>query len=192
MRARVAASVVLAIAVAAAGTAGCTLLRPAGHARSTTTPSDGVSANVGDVNVRNALIADRGRRATATSSSPSSTTATTTQSVQLPVRGHRRQKVRRKVDVGVATPDEPRASAATATTRSCSTGIDAKPGASSRVTCSTATRPGKQLLVPVLDGTPAEYADLLPDAASPTPERPTPTPTPRRTPSACRAHASKR
>ncbi|NQX29792.1 hypothetical protein HQQ81_20790 [Microbacteriaceae bacterium VKM Ac-2854] len=54
MKARIAASIVLAVGVAM-GTAGCNLIAP----QATTyhyDPSDGVSANVGDIAVRNAMI----------------------------------------------------------------------------------------------------------------------------------------
>lgn len=54
MKARIAASIVLAVGVAL-GTAGCNLIAPQATTKHYD-PSDGVSANVGDIAVRNAMI----------------------------------------------------------------------------------------------------------------------------------------
>lgn len=178
MRARIAASVVLAAGILM-GTSACNLLAP----QATTNhydASDGVSGTVGDIAVRNAILISDG----ATSANLLVTIVNTGDSarnlsVQYTAAGQKvtqQVTVAPKATVSVGTPDVPAVTLAN---------IDAKPGALFPVFMQYGQETGVELLVPVLDGTLGQYSTLVPTATpTPTAQTPTPavTPTPTPTP----------
>ena len=156
MRGRIASSVIVAAAVIV-GTAGCDLIAP----QATTYhyfASDGVSADLGDVAVRNAVVVtDKGKLGNLVVTIVNSGSSDAEITVQH--EGVERQegqspstlrRTRRRCS------DPPTAS------RCCCATSTPSPARSCPSTSSTATSPGKELLVPVLDGGLPEYADLLP------------------------------
>lgn len=173
MRTRIVASAVVAIAILS-GTAGCTLLAP----QATTIhydASDGVSGNVGDVAVRNAiLLSEDGNLANLLVTFVNQSGSTQNISVQY---GAATGKVTASVvvpansTVSVGTPNAPSV---------ILEGIDTQPGALFPVFVQYGDETGLELLVPVLDGAIGPYSTLLP-TATPTPT-PTATPTPSATP----------
>ncbi|HSP52198.1 MAG TPA: hypothetical protein VLO00_04810 [Cryobacterium sp.] len=157
MRARIIVSVVVAAGILL-GTSGCNLLAP----QSTTTKydaSDGVSGDVGDVAIRNAmLLSDDGEVANLVVTVVNSGDSAHSLSVQY---DDGTQKVTQDVNVDAnssvtfGTPDAP---AVTVT-------ADVAPGSLFPVFFQYGNETGVEVLVPVLDGSLEEYSTLLPTAA---------------------------
>jgi len=178
VRARVAASAGLTALLAIALT-GCNFFTPQ-QTLVPYEPSDGVSAEVGDVHVLNALvISDDGVSGNLLFSALNSSSDDVDLTVQYESDG---EKVTLDVDV---------AGGATTTFgfgeggQLFLAGIDTVPGGLLPVYFQYGDEQGRQLLVPVLDGQLNGYGDLLPTATpTPTPvatdpaATPTPTPTP--------------
>lgn len=163
MRARLArstAAAALGAALVLAGLTGCTFMTPqatTGHYE----PSDGISATVGDLEVRNALLL-----------SADGTSASLLVNIENPTKYGVQVKVQyedadnAKVDETVHVNAGSVASFGGADAdRIILSGIDAKPGSLFPVFIQYEDATGKQLWLPVLDGSLSEYADLVPDAA---------------------------
>lgn len=155
MRGRIAASIVLAASVLL-GTAGCDLIAP-----QTTTEhydaSDGVSGNVGSINVRNAmLITNDGTSANLVVTLVNQDTKSHRVEVQSTV-GGKRTNIFVTVDAGatrtIGTPDDAAVQFPD---------IDTQAGALHKLFFQYGTETGLQLLVPVLNGAMAEYSTLTP------------------------------
>ena len=175
MRARIAVSVALAAGLLL-GTTGCTFFSEQATLKQYD-PSDGVGTTVGTVEVRNAILLTKndgkltslvvdfinnGDSPVAMSVQYTSSSGKTTIVKALPANevrsfggGHGEQQLQL-------------------------TNLKAKPGSLFPVFFQYGTETGKQVLVPVLDGTQKEYNTLLPTPKpKPTPpQTPTPTPTP--------------
>ena len=176
MRARVVASAGLA-ALLAIALAGCNFLTP----NATLKPydaSDGISSVVGDLHLSNVLVlTEDGVNGSLLFTAVDGTDKPVDLTVQYPSAGA-------KADLSVTVA----ASGSTDFgfgdgTQIYLTGIDTKPGALMSIYFQYGGEQGKQLTVPVLDGSLAQYAPYLP--ATPTPEprdTETPTPTPTETP----------
>ncbi len=155
MRARIAASIVLAVGILL-GTSACNLLAP----QATTNhydASDGVSGDVGDVAIRNAiLLSNDGSTANLLVTVVNQGDSAHSLNVQYDAGGG---KVTQKViinpnsSVTVGTDGAP-----TVTLEN----IDTPPGALFPVFLQYGSETGIELLVPVLDGTLKEYSTLMP------------------------------
>lgn len=173
MRTRIAASAVLAIAILS-GTVGCGLLAP----QATTIQydaSDGVSAQVGDVAIRNAiLLSEDGELANLLVTLVNTGDSAHNVHVQYEAGG---EKVTHSLIVepnSTVTLGTPGAPAITLE------GIDTEPGALFPIYVQYGNEPGAELLVPVLEGGTGPYSTLSPTGA-PAPTRsaePTPAATP--------------
>lgn len=172
MRARIVASAILATAILS-GTAGCGLMAP----QATTIrydASDGVSGNVGDVAVRNAiLVSDGADAANLVVTLVNQGDSAHVVGVQYESDG---EKVTEELTVdanstlALGSEDEPALALR---------GIDAQPGSLFPVFVQYGNETGARLLVPVLDDTLAPYATLVPtDEPTAMPQAPTATPTP--------------
>lgn len=166
MKARIAASVVLAAALLL-GTSGCTFFT----AQSTTMhydPSDGVSATVGNIKAQNAiLISTDGQQASLLINLINDGETPVTVKIQY---------TGTKGSVTTSYPLEGREALTFGTKEGKKIvfdNIDTQPGALFPVFIQYGTQTGQQILVPVLNGTQAEYEGLAP----------TPTPTPTVSPS---------
>lgn len=154
MRARIAASIVLAVGVVL-GTAGCNMLAP----QSTLAhydPSDGVNGSVGDIDVRNAILI-------------SSDGVDANLSVTLINTGTKAHRV--EIQHGTDTkqdnfvtvePGDVKLLGEPSGTKVTFTNIDTKPGALLEVFFQYGNKTGIQLDVPVLGGTLPEYQSLKP------------------------------
>ncbi len=163
MRARRAASVVLASAVVLLGTAGCTFFAP----QTTLKPydaSDGVNTQIGDVYIRNVLLlTEDGSNASLLVNVVNETD--NGQSVQFQYEGTGSDGTTGKVDKSVfANPGKATSIGGHGDNQIVLTGINAKPGTLFPVFVQYGDQTGKQLLVPVLDGTLEPYNKLLPTA----------------------------
>ena len=174
MRARVVASAGVA-ALLAIALAGCNFFTP----QTTLKPydaSDGVSGKVGEVAILSALVlSDDGVSGNLVFSAVNSSDKDVTLTVQYPSNG---------------TPTDIELDVPAASTGNFGFGdygqvfltdIDTQPGAVMPIYFQYGDAQGQQLGVPVLDGTLAQYSDLLPQTPTPTPtvtETATPTPTP--------------
>jgi hypothetical protein len=174
VRARVVASAGLA-ALLAIALAGCNFLTP----QATLKPydaSDGVSGKTGDVAILNALVlSDDGVSGNLVFSALNKSGKDVTLTVQYSSGG---------------TPTDLELDVPAGATSNFGFGdngqvfltdIGTKPGAVLPVYFQYGDAQGKQLSLPVLDGTLAQYSDLLPQTPTPTPtatETATPTPTP--------------
>lgn len=164
MKARVAASVVLALAVAV-GTAGCGFIAPQATTKHYDA-SDGVSGNVGDIDVRNAFIVTDGvggtvgnlvvtlvntdtksHRVTITSGTSGAAAYVTVEPGQV-------KTVGTKPDTASAN-------------NVFLTPFDALPGSNYPVYFQYGDETGVRLQVPVLDGGLPDYKDLVPPAILP-------------------------
>lgn len=156
MRARIAASIVLAVAVVL-GTAGCNMLAPQATTKQYDA-SDGVSGNVGQVAVRNAvLISQSGSNGNLVVTFVNSDTRSHRIGIQHEANGkqitqHVTLPARETTVVG--TPDEPLV---------ILDDIDTQPGALFPVFFQYGEQTGVSLLVPVLDGTLPTYKNLTPE-----------------------------
>ncbi len=171
MRARIAASVVLAAALLL-GTSGCAFFSP----QSTLLrydPSDGVGTAVGSVKVRNAfLLTKDGERASMLVNFINDGTTSVDLTVQYSLKpgGKTTTIVHLK-------PGQVKTFGKSETDQFILQGIDKKPGTLYPVWFQYGYHTGVQLLLPILDGTWSQYKGLLP-TASPTPTSTmTPTPT---------------
>lgn len=155
MRIRVATSISLVLLVLL-GTTACNFIAP----QATTVqydPSDGVSADVGDVKVLNVLLlTEDGEEA----SLVASIVNTGTERVQIKLQYESGAgKVDKKFTVGAG---ETQSLGSDGGMTIILDDINAMPGAMFPVFVQYGNATGKQLLVPVLDGSLAEYQDLLP------------------------------
>ena len=177
MRARVAASAGLTALVALA-LAGCNFFTP----QSTLVPydpADGVSAQVGDIQVLNALIvSEDGLSGNLVFSALNSGSDDVDLTLQFESNG---EKVTLDVDVEAGTTGE---FGFGESGQLFLAGIDTQPGGLLPIYFQYGDEQGRQLLVPVLDGELEQYEGLLPTPTpTPTPTEtaapePTPTPTP--------------
>lgn len=177
MKARIAASVVLAAALVL-GTAGCSLIATQNTMKQYD-PSDGVDANVGSVNIRNAIVFSKGGISDA--SLVVSFLNNSDDDIQLTV-----QYKSGTEDVNV-TADLPAhevtSFGAAGQEKLVLSQPGAVPGTLIPIWFQYGTTTGKQVQVPVLNASQSEYEGLLP-TPSPTPTNipgatltPTPTPT---------------
>ena len=174
MRARVVASVGLA-AMLAIALAGCNFITP----QTTLKPydaSDGVSGKTGDVAILSALVlSDDGVSGNLVFSALNSSDKDVTLTVQYPSGGT-------ATDIELDVPASSTANFGFGDNGQVFlTDIGTQPGAVMPIYFQYGEAQGKQLDVPVLDGTLAQYSDLLPQTPTPTPtaaETATPTPTP--------------
>lgn len=174
MKARVAASVVLALTVAF-GTAGCGLIAPQATTKHYDA-SDGVSGSVGTIDVRNAIIVTDASGGTVGSLVVTLVnTGSTAQRVAVTAGDKSTEPAYVTVDAGqtkkVGT--EPKSTSGNVFFSPFST----LPGSLFPVYFQYGDQTGVQLQVPVLDGALPEYRDLVPPTALPT-ATPTSIPTP--------------
>ena len=155
MRVRIAASVVLAAGILL-GTSACNLLAP----QATTAhydASDGVSGDVGDVAIRNAiLLSNDGSTANLLATVINQGDSAHALNVQYSTGAEKvTQKVtiRANSSVTIGTPDAPAVTLEN---------IDTSPGALFPVFLQYGDETGVELLVAVLDGTLNEYSTLMP------------------------------
>ncbi|WP_308467741.1 hypothetical protein [Rathayibacter soli] len=154
MRARIAASVVLAVGILL-GTAGCNFLAPQETANITET-SDGVNGSVGSIDVRNAtVISDNGR-----------TGNLVVTLVNNDSKSHRvliQHGTTNKVDTYVTVePGQVKDIGSTTHPQTQLTNINTRPGALLPLYFQYGTQTGVQLLVPVLTSAQAEYQQYTP------------------------------
>lgn len=180
MKARVAASVVLALTVAF-GTAGCGLIAPQATTKHYDA-SDGVSGSVGTVDVRNAILVTDASGGTV-GSLVVTLVNTGTSSQRVAVTGGDKSAEPAYVTVDAGQTKKLGTDPASTAGNVFFTPFTALPGSLYPVYFQYGDQTGVQLQVPVLDGGLPEYKDLVPPAALPT-ETPTPTgtPTPTETP----------
>ncbi|MEO6826312.1 MAG: hypothetical protein ABI255_06595 [Microbacteriaceae bacterium] len=156
MRARIAASIVLAVSVVL-GTAGCNMIAPQATTKHYNA-SDGVSGNVGQVAVRNAiLISQSGTDANLLVTFVNSDTRSHRIGIQHEVDGKQTTQhvtLPASETTVVGTPDEPLV---------ILDNIDTQPGALFPVFFQYGDQTGISLLVPVLDGTLPTYKNLTPE-----------------------------
>jgi hypothetical protein len=161
VKARLAASVVLAVGVAFA-TAGCNLVAPQAT-RAIYDPSDGVGATVGDVSIRNAMIiSEDGEVGTLVVSLVNDTDETVSVEVQYEA------STGRTSDTVDAVPGrtEVRPDSTESVTME---GLDTLPGSLFPVYFQYGSEEGKELLVPILTNALEAYATLTPaPSATPT------------------------
>jgi hypothetical protein len=185
VRARIAASVVLAATLLLSTTA-CAFLATQSTLKKYD-PSDGVGTTIGQVKVRNALLLTKdGSEGSLLINLINDGTKTV--SVLIQYDGTAADGTSGKVDTRVQLDaGEVRTFGSSDTRQLILSGIDAKPGALFPVYVQYGTLTGQELMVPVLDGSLSEYSTLLPSPApSATPPiAPTviPVPTPSATPS---------
>jgi hypothetical protein len=177
VRRRIAATAVLAVGLAL-GLGGCTFLAPTATAIQYD-PSDGVSLNLGDLQVRNAfVIAPKGTDANFIGALINNGGKTITVGLQYTSHTDGKStvvtdavKLKSGQVVSFGNPGVPQL---------VFRGADAKPGALLKIfivyknASGAVTTSGKNLLLPVLDGSQSYYNGLAP---SPLPATPTPTPT---------------
>lgn len=163
VRARIAASVVLAAAMMV-GATGCSLFVPQSTTRQYD-PSDGVGATLGSIQVRNALLFTKdGEEASLLVSIINDGEQPADVNIQYEGSDGKLTSTVR-LDAGQA-----KTFGAKGSKQLVLQGINTKPGALFPVYFQSGSDTGKQLLLPVLDASQKEYAGLLPS--------PTPTPTP--------------
>lgn len=160
MRARRAASVVLAAAVLLS-TAGCTFFAPQTTLKPID-PSDGVNTQIGDVYIRNVLLlagesGDVSLLANVVNETDNGVNVT------FQYQGKDSDGVSGKVDNSIfANPGKASSVGGENDPRIILSGVEAKPGTLFPVFVQYGDKTGKQLLVPVLDGTLKPYNELLP------------------------------
>ena len=173
MRARIAASVVLATGILL-GTSACGFYAPQATLIQYNA-SDGVSGDVGDIHVRNALLV-----------SADGELANLIVSVVNPTDTLKQVLVQYKSSTGTVSQDIPVEANTTVTFGTDGApsvileNMDSQPGSLFPVFFQYGEETGIELLLPVLSGTQGEYSTLMPTLA-PT-ETPTETPTPTATP----------
>ncbi|MCU1584862.1 MAG: modification methylase [Microbacteriaceae bacterium] len=173
MRTRIAASVVVAATLLLATTA-CTFLTPQSTLK-VYSPSDGVDATVGQVEVRNAMLLSKdGQDASFVVSMVNDGQKDATVRIQYESKTASGSTHKVNTNVQLAG-GEVKTFGSSDTRQLVFTGIDTKPGALFPVFVQYGSLTGDQMLVPVLNGALAPYGKLLPT--------PTPTPSPSLTPS---------
>ena len=175
MRNRAIASIALA-ATLAMGLSGCNFFSPQ-RTLEKYDPSDGVGANLGDLDVRNAMvITEDGDRGTLVVS----ITNLTAEAAELEVEyaSDAPDAVDGRVTFTVGVPAQSIVTTSDGSEQIVLEDIDAPAGSLFPIFFQSGDAPGQELQVPVLDGTLEQYVPLLP-SPSPTP---TPTPTPVITP----------
>ena len=157
MKARIIVSVVVAAGILL-GTSGCNLLAP----QSTTAKydaSDGVSGNVGDLAIRNAMLlsedGDVANLVVTVVNTGDSAHSLTVQYDGGTEKVNQDVTVDANSSVTLGTPDSP----------SVTVTADVTPGSLFPVFFQYGNETGVEVLVPVLDGTLEEYSTLLPTAA---------------------------
>ncbi|BDI23741.1 DNA modification methylase [Herbiconiux sp. L3-i23] len=171
MKIRAAASILLAASLAA-GLSGCNFFSPQATLKKYD-PSDGVGANLGDVDVRNVLlVTEDGSRATLVMSVVN--TGTDAKSLEVEYVSEAADAIAGRVSFDVEVPGQSiiTTSATENDEQIVLEDIDAPAGSLFSVFLQSGTSEGTELRVPVLDGSLAEYDGLLPSPS------PTPTPTP--------------
>lgn len=160
MRARIAASVVLAVGIVL-GTAGCNLIAPQATLKQYDA-SDGVGGSVGDIDVRNAiLVSDNGKTG--------NLVVTFVNNGAKPHRVQIQHGTSKKVDEYVTVePGQVKRIGADNARQIQLTGIDTKAGALYPVYFQYGSQTGVRLLVPVLTNGLPEYNTYTP---TPTPSR---------------------
>jgi hypothetical protein len=163
VRARRAASVVLAAAVLLS-TAGCTFFAPQTTLKPYD-PSDGVGTQIGDVYIRNVLLlAGEGGDVSLLANVVNETDNGV--KVTFQYEGKDSTGVAGKVDDSIfANAGKASSVGGHDNPRIVLSGVDAKPGTLFPIFVQYGDQTGKQLLVPVLDGTLKPYDELLPTAA---------------------------
>ena len=163
MRARRAASVVLAAAVLLS-TAECTFFAPQTTLKPYD-PSDGVNTQIGDVYIRNVLLL-AGESGDASLLVNVVNETDNGVKVSFQYEGKDSDGATGKIDDSVfANPGKATSIGGSEDPRIVLTGIDAKPGTLFPIFVQYGDHTGKQLLVPVLDGTLKPYDELLPTPA---------------------------
>lgn len=158
MKARIAASVVLAVGIAFT-TVGCNLVAPQAT-RKIYDPSDGVGASIGDLALRNAMIiSDDGKQGTLVVSVVNSSSETETLTVQYSSSAGRvSAKVKiapGRTEIGPKNPESvPMAD------------LDTIPGSLFPVYFQYGSKQGKKLLVPILTSALESYSTLTPAPAT--------------------------
>ena len=154
MRRRAVASVAVA-ALVLLGTSACNFVAPQATS-DMYEPSDGTATTVGDVKVANALlISADGEEANLVANFINTSDSRVRVTLQYKSGS---QKVDETITVGAGQVKQVGGDGIEVVLQD----IDAKPGDLFPVYLQYGDAEGKQLLVPVLDGTQAEYADLLP------------------------------
>lgn len=178
LKSRAAASALLAAALTVGITA-CSLGSP--QLPQTYDPSDGIGADIGDLDVRNALLVTTdGTRASLVVSVINQTTTQQALTVQYKSTSSTAAAGRASVNLTV-----PASSTVTYGFKTSDQvvleGIDTQPGALFPVYFQSGNAEGSELGVPVLDATLSEYSTLTP-SPSPAPVAPSAVPTPINTP----------
>ncbi|AJM77247.1 hypothetical protein [Rathayibacter toxicus] len=159
MKARIAASVVLAVGVTL-GTAGCDLLTPQATLKAYDA-SDGVSANIGDLAIRNALvISDKGEKGTLVVTIVNTGSTTHTLEVQYES-GVGRTSAKVELTPG-RTEIGPQSAKSIPMPH-----LASLPGSLVPVYFQYGSQQGKELLVPVLTNALPEYSTLTPAPTAP-------------------------
>lgn len=159
MRARFAASAVL-VALVLGGTTACTFMTPQATTKHYDA-SDGIGATVGDIEVRNALLLTADGETGSLLINLANPSKTGIQ-VNLQYLGADKTKVNESVFVNAGAVKSLGGEGAK---QLILAGIDAQPGTLFPVFVQYDDVSGKQLWVPVLDGSEPHYADLLPTPA---------------------------
>lgn len=169
MRNRAAASALVA-ALLVTGLSGCNFFAEQ-RTLQQYDPSDGRGIDVGDIQVRNALlVTEDGTRATLVMSAINSGTETRTLGVQFASAARKAEAGRLTLTLSLA-PGETVSLGSDPAVQEVLEGITAPPGELFPLYFTTDGEEGKGLEVPVLEGALAEYAALIPS--------PSPTPTPK-------------
>jgi len=181
VRARSAASVILAAGILM-GTSACGFYSP----QATTIhydASDGVSGNVGDVAIRNALLlSEDGETANLLATVINQGDTTHSLEVQYEAKG---EKVTQNVTIAahetvtLGTPGSPAVTVEN---------MDSAPGKLFPVFFQYGDETGAELLLPILDGTQGEYSTLLPTETPAPSEAPSEAPAPTETPAPTPTH----
>ncbi|CAN5484499.1 hypothetical protein BH09ACT4_BH09ACT4_19940 [soil metagenome] len=175
MRARVVASAGLAALVAVL-LAGCNFITPQATLKPYD-PSDGVSVKMGDIDVLNALVlSDDGVSGNLVFTALNTSGKTVDLTVQYPSLG-----AKTDIDLKVAPNGTTDFGGFNGSEQVFLTAIDTAPGSLLSIYFQYGDQQGRQLMVPVLDGSLEQYSPFLPQTPTPTPvatETPTPSPTP--------------
>ena len=173
MKSRLVASAVISAALIL-GTSGCTLFATGGTTIEYQ-PADGVAGSVGDIEIRNAIgLSDNGEDV----SLLMTLLNTGTHDIDLLVQYTDSSGT--KVDFRLPVPAKTRVSVGTGDVDLVLRNAGVVVGGSVDIYFQYDTEPGQQVRVPVLDGSTAAYADLLPGPAPVV--TPTATPEPTETP----------
>ena len=178
MRRRIAVAAVLAVGLAL-GTAGCTFFAPQATLIKYN-PSDGVSLDLGKLQVRNAfVISPKGTDANLVGYFINSGSSPITVELQYTAKATGGSTV--KDSTFVVRPGKPISFGNPGVKQVVFRNADTKAGALLKIFIQYGSVSGRNLLLPVLDGTQAEYSHLapkpLPKSTATSTATPTPTPT---------------